>query len=152
MTHSIIWLWHDATVLVGILVLVGLASIIVGHLAACRHFFRNPAPDFPAPLPKISILKPVEGSGTATYDAFASFCRLDYPGEMELLIGTINPKDPVVEIAERLQKEFPDRDIRLVFAGLQGSNRKTSIMETLWRSASGQLLFFSDADVFAPTD
>src|SRR5262249_45928866 len=117
-----------------------------------RHFAKKTPPDLPEPAPKVSILKPVEGAGPRTYEAFASFCRLDYPGEMELLIGTIRPDDPAVALAGRPQKEFPGRGIRLVFAGLKGANRKTGIMEALWREASGELLFFSDADVVAPGD
>jgi len=57
-----------------------------------------------------------------------------------------------VALVQRLQAEFPGRNIRLVFAGLIGTNRKTSIMEALWPTATGQFLFFSDADVVAPTD
>jgi ceramide glucosyltransferase len=77
---------------------------------------------------------------------------VDYPGEMELLIGTIRRDDPVVEIVRRLQKNFPGRKIRLVFADLHGANRKTSIMKALWHNATGHFLFFSDADVIAPAD
>ena len=145
-------LWDIATALVGILILAGLASVFLSQMAARQHFARKTVFGLAEFLPKVSILKPVEGTGPDTYEAFASFCRLDYPGEMEILIGTINPDDPVVAMVGRLQQEFPGQDIRLVLAGLQGVNRKTSIMETLWREASGQYLFFSDADVFAPTD
>ncbi len=143
---------HVTTALIGILILIGLALMVFSQFAAHRHFSRKTMPSLSEPLPKVSILKPVEGTGPDTYAAFASFCCLDYSGEMEIRIGTINPDDPVVAMVKRLQQEFPDRDIRLVLAPLQGTNRKTSIMETLWRDASGQLLFFSDADVFATAD
>ena len=138
--------------LIGLLVMVGLALAGLSLFTARRHFSRAACPEPLKFWPKVSILKPVEGTGPDTYQAFASFCRLDYPGEMEIHIGTINSDDPVVAMVGRLQQEFPDRDIRLVLASLQGANRKTSIMETLWRNASGQFLFFSDADVFAPAD
>jgi ceramide glucosyltransferase len=142
-------LWHAATALVGILVLMSLVSVLLGHFATRQHFAKKILPELPEPAPKISILKPVEGSGPNTYEAFASFCRLDYPGELELLIGTIRQDDPVVAIVHRLRAEFPQRKIQLVFAELQGTNRKTSIMETMWQKATGEFLFFSDADVFA---
>jgi ceramide glucosyltransferase len=138
--------------LAGLLVLMGLVSIMLGQLATHRHFAKKSQPALPDPAPKVSILKPVEGAGPNTYEAFASFCRLDYPGEVEIIIGTIRPDDPIVVIAERLRAEFPKQDIRLVFAGLKGTNRKTSIMEVLWQKAAGQYLFFSDADVIAPAD
>jgi ceramide glucosyltransferase len=147
-----IQLWYAATALVGILVLTGLASVMLGLLATRRHFLHRSLPPLAEPAPKISILKPVEGAGPNTYEAFASFCRMDYPGVVETIIGTIRPDDPVVAIVRRLQAEFPERDIRLVFAELKGTNRKTSIMEAMWRQATGQFLFFSDADVAAPKD
>ena len=145
-----IQLWQAATVLVGILILVSLASVFLGHFATCWHFKKQTLAAPPKPAPKISILKPVEGAGPNTYEAFASFCRLDYPGDVEIIIGTIRPDDPIVTIVQRLQSEFPARKIQLVFAELKGANRKTSIMEAMWKKASGQFLFFSDADVTAP--
>ncbi|HEY1490748.1 MAG TPA: glycosyltransferase [Verrucomicrobiae bacterium] len=147
-----IQLWQSATVLVGILILVGLASVALGLLATRRHFANKNLPALPEPVPKISILKPVEGAGPKTYEAFASFCWMEYPGEVELLIGTFRQDDPVVAIVQRLHAEFPERKIKLVFAELKGANRKTSIMEALWPKASGEFLFFSDADVAAPKD
>ena len=147
-----IQLWQAATVLVGILVLMGLASVTLGLLATRRHFANKNLPALPQPAPKISILKPVEGAGPNTFEAFASFCRMDYPGEVEIIIGTIRLDDPVVAIVQRLQSVFPQKKIQLVFAELQGANRKTSIMEAMWKTAAGEFLFFSDADVAAPED
>ena len=142
--------WQAVTMVVGILVLMGLTSITLGHLATRRHFAKLILPQLPAPAPKISILKPVEGAGPNTYEAFASFCGLDYPGDVEIIIGTIRQDDPVVAVVRRLQQAFPQRIIRLEFAELKGTNRKTSIMEAMWQKATGQFLFFSDADVAAP--
>jgi len=147
-----IQIWYAATGCVGILVLMGLASVLLGLLATRRHFANQFLPVLPQPAPKISILKPVEGTGPNTYEAFASFCSLDYPGDAEIIIGTIRSDDPVVAIVQRLCAEFPERKIRLVFAELKGANRKTSIMEAMWQKATGEFLFFSDADVAAPKD
>jgi ceramide glucosyltransferase len=147
-----IQLWHAATALVGTLVLAGLVSNILGLLVTRRHFANILPPVRLQPAPKISILKPVEGAGSNTYEAFASFCLLDYSGEVEIIIGTLQHDDPVVAVVHRLRAAFPERDIRLVFAELQGINRKTSIMEAIWQKATGQFLFFSDADVAIPKD
>jgi ceramide glucosyltransferase len=145
-----IQLWQAATAIVGIFVLMSLVSVVLGYFATRRHFAKKNLPALNKPAPKVSILKPVEGAGPNTYEAFASFCRMDYPGEVEIIVGTIRSDDPVVAIIQRLQSEFPERKIQLVFAELKGTNRKTSIMEAMWQKASGELLFFSDADVAAP--
>jgi len=147
-----ILLWQATTALVGMLTLIGLASIILGLLATRRHFAGNLPPALPEPAPSVSILKPVEGAGPSTFEAFASFCRLDYPGKLEIIIGTLRPDDPVVSVVRRLQQEFPGRNVRLLVAEALGANRKTSIMEALRRQAVGTYLFFSDADVIVPED
>jgi ceramide glucosyltransferase len=145
-----IQLWYAVTAFVGMLVLAGLASALPGLLATRRHFAKQILPKLPDPAPKISILKPVEGAGPKTYEAFASFCRMDYPGDLEIIIATIRQDDPVVAMVAQLRAEFTGRTICLVFAELKGTNRKTSIMEAMWQKATGQYLFFSDADVIAP--
>jgi ceramide glucosyltransferase len=142
--------WQVATAVVGILVLMSLVSVILGHFATRRHFAKKMLPALPQPAPRISILKAVEDVGPNTYEAFASFCRMDYPGDVEIIIGTVRQDDPMVTIVQRLQIEFPERKIQLIFAELKGANRKTSIMEAMWQKATGQFLFFSDADVVAP--
>ncbi len=147
-----IGIWYAASALVGILLLASLASVILGCFATRRHFKNTTAPALPDPVPRVSILKPVEGAGPNTHAALVSFCRLDYPGDVEIIIGTIRRDDPVVAVVQRLKTEFPRHKISLVFAELQGANRKTSIMEAMRREASGEFLFFSDADVAAPKD
>ncbi len=145
-------IWHATTAVVGILVLLGLISVALGCLGTWRHFAIKRPPALPGHAPKVSILKPVEGVGPNTYEAFVSFCRMDYPGGVEIIVGTIQPNNPVLALVGRLRREFPERDIRLVFAELKGTNRKSSIMEAMWPKATGQFLFFSDADVVAPRD
>lgn len=144
--------WTTLTLLLVAAIAAGWVTLILGHLSAWHHFTRE-APCPPAhPPPTVSILKPVEGVQPHSYEAFASFCRQDYPGRTELLIGTITEEDPVVPLVQKLQQAFPDRHIRLLFAPVRGANRKTSIMETLWQEASGEFLLFSDADVTVQPD
>ena len=145
-------IWSGLTVLLLLLIAAGVVSLGLSQFATWRHFNRAGTPAMPSPLPSVSILKPVEGADAQTYEALASFCRLNYPRPVEVLVGTIRPDDPVVPVVERLRRELPDRNIRLVFAPLLGTSRKVSIMETLWREASGEYLFISDADVVASPD
>lgn len=145
-------LWSILSVVVAVIVVASSITLFLSHQAAVLHFKRSQAMSMPTPPPSVSILKPVEGTSEETYEAFASFCKLAYPGKLELLIGTIRRNDDITLIFDRLRKNHPDTDLRLVFAELQGTNRKTSIMEVLWREAKGDYLFFSDADVVVDKD
>ncbi len=134
------------------LLVISCAIFILAHWAAWRQYRRFPSEKPPEPPPGVSILKPVEGANETTYEAFASFCRIAYAGRIELLVGTIRPDDAITTVVDRLRKDYPECDIRLYFAELRGTNRKTSIMETLWQKAAGDYLFFSDADVLVAPD
>lgn len=144
--------WFILTMTAGALVAIGLLCLAMAQVSAGRHFTRARALPLTPPAPSVSILKPIEGTSPETYEALASFCRIEYPGPVEILVGTLRREDPVVPLVSRLQEAFPEREIRIVFAELLGVNRKTSIMETLWREASGEYLFFSDADVRVEPD
>jgi ceramide glucosyltransferase len=63
--------------------------------------------------PAACILKPVRGADRDAYENFASYCRLNYP-EYELVFAAADPNDPAVPIIEKLQRDFPERQTRLV--------------------------------------
>ena len=67
----------------------------IAALWSARSFVRRrtPASDF---APSVSILKPVKGLDPGMYEAFASHCRQDYPGEYEILFGVSSLDDPAV--------------------------------------------------------
>ena len=64
-------------------------------------------------LPPVSILKPLKGTDPDIYESFRSHCLQDYP-EYEIIFGVSDAGDPAVASVEQLQREFPDRTIRLV--------------------------------------
>lgn len=115
------------------------------------HFFRHqvqPQTDY---TPPVSILKPVKGIDAQAYQNFVSFCRQEYP-EYELLFGVAEAKDPVIPLIERLQREFPQRTIRLVVAPPQSSNRKAGLLHHLEGRAQHSILVVSDSDMRVTPD
>lgn len=146
------WVWSILVWVVAGLVGGGVVCLVLAHVSAVRHFRRGVRPGLKGEYPKVSILKPVEGGGSGFYEALESFCCQDYPGGVEIIVGTLSGSDPVVSVVERLRLAYPGVDLRCVVAELRGTNRKTSIMECLWRGAGGELLFFSDADVRVERD
>ncbi len=98
--------------------------------------------------PPVSILKPVKGLDPEMYESFASHCRQDYPGEYEIIFAAGNAEDPAVEAIERLQREFPERNIRLVLCPeTLGTNGKVSSLVQALPHARFDHILISDSDI-----
>lgn len=106
---------------------------------------RAPLPDF---FPTVSVLKPVKGLDADTYAALASHCRQDYPAEYEILFGVGSMGDPAVAAVERLRREFPGRQIRLVTCPQElGTNGKVSSLAQMVPHARFEYLLINDSDI-----
>ena len=113
---------------------------------------KKPNPTEPNVTPPVSILKPARGVDREIYENFASMCRLDYP-EYEIVFGIGEADDPVVPLVERLQREFPERSIRLITSIEQlGASRKTNSLCRLVKEAKYDLLVINDSDVRVERD
>jgi len=102
-------------------------------------------------IPPVSVLKPVRGVDWQAYQNFASFCQQDYPA-YELLFAVADPQDPVIPLIERLQREFPQRSIRLIVAEAFGANRKASLLHHLVNEARYEILVVNDSDMRVTPD
>jgi ceramide glucosyltransferase len=140
------------------------AVAVLGTLCACgyyvlclwaaRSFRRDTAAAGPDAsfLPPVSILKPLRGADAGIYECFRDHCRQDYP-EYELIFGVSDPKDPAVELVERLQEEFPGRSIRLlVCPKVLGTNLKVSNLAQMLPLARYDYLIVNDSDVGVAPD
>jgi ceramide glucosyltransferase len=97
--------------------------------------------------PPVSILKPVRGVDSEAYENFASYCRLDYP-VYEMIFAVSDPADAIVPVIEKLQRDFPDKQIKLITSVERlGQNNKVSNLYRLVKEAKYQLLAMTDSDV-----
>jgi ceramide glucosyltransferase len=127
--------------------LLSLYCIVDYFLAVRRLLARNEA--F---APPVSILKPVRGADRDAYENFASYCWLNYP-QYELVFATDNPEDPAVPIIEKLQRAFPEHQIRLVTSVERvGENKKINNLCRLVKEAKYELLVMTDTDVRVEPD
>jgi ceramide glucosyltransferase len=144
-----IWRW---------MILVAAIGPYVYYLLATYcgwEYFRKvrklPAPD-PSFAPPVSILKPVRGVDREAYENFSSFCRLDYP-DYEIVFAVSDVDDPVIPVIERLQRDYPDRQIRLLTrVPPLGANSKVNKLCLLSREAQHDLMVISDSDVRVESD
>ena len=103
----------------------------------------QPNPDF---TPPISCLKPIKGLDIEAYENYASFCRQDYP-EYEILFCA-DPDDPAFPLLERLVREFPERQIRLLSgSGRHAINDKVARLVRLTAEAKYDIFVITDGDV-----
>ncbi len=98
-------------------------------------------------LPPVSILKPLKGTDPDGYESFRSHCLQDYP-EYEIIFGVSDPADPAVAAVRQLQKEFPNRGIRLVVCDeILGANVKVSNLEQMEKHARYDFFVVNDSDI-----
>ncbi|MBA3812593.1 MAG: bacteriohopanetetrol glucosamine biosynthesis glycosyltransferase HpnI, partial [Caulobacteraceae bacterium] len=106
------------------------------------------SPPAPAAFPAVSLLKPLHGAPHGLAEALETFCRQDYPGQAQIVLGVAEGGDPAAVVVRDLQARHPEMDIRLVVDGRRhGANRKVSNLINLAREAQHEILILSDADI-----
>ncbi len=103
-------------------------------------------------FPPISCLKPIRGLDEDAYENYASFCRQDYPGDYEVVF-CVDPDDPALPVLEQLKRDFPNRQIRLLFGSQRNAiNDKIGRLTRLVREAQYDLLDITDGDIRVGAD
>lgn len=124
---------------------LAMAYAVVAVVVVRSRTRRTPSPA--GPMPRVTVLKPLCGAEAETYECLRSVCNQDYP-EFDVVFGIAESDDPSVAIAVRLQREFPERNIKIVIKHLQhGTNRKVSNLMNMMPMAGNEVLVLSDSDV-----
>jgi len=122
------------------------ASKFIGERKAGRSARSTPA------FPPVSILKPLKGTDPEIHESFRSHCRQDYP-EYEIIFGVSDPNDAAIESVKALQREFPDRRIRLVRTPtILGANVKVSNLAQMMTEARYDYIIVNDSDIRVEPD
>jgi ceramide glucosyltransferase len=117
-------------------------------MVAARVFLAARRVLLPPFAPSVSILKSLKGVDTGMLDSFRSHCHQNYSGAYELLFGVASLTDPAASAVQQLQREFPDRIIRLIECPRSlGANGKVSTLVQLVPHAQHEFLLVGDSDI-----
>jgi ceramide glucosyltransferase len=131
-----------------ILALSVCGAIYAGMATWAMGRFVRRAPGVPTGRPSVAVLKPLHGDEPELYENLASFCMQDYAGAVRLVLGAQNAADPALDVAERLRRDHPDRDIVLVRdSTVHGGNRKIGNLINMHSHAGAEVIVISDSDV-----
>ena len=132
-----------------VLLVPGLLAVALTLFSAfaVKMICRRPAPS--GPTPPISVLKPLCGNDEGLYENLASIARQRYP-EFEIIFGAESADDPALEVARRIQHDFPEVPIRVLSGPPAfGMNPKVRNLAMLARVARYDLVLVSDSNVRA---
>jgi ceramide glucosyltransferase len=123
------------------------AAYALSAFFAVRARLPSPAVADVDDAPPVTILKPLCGAEHELYECLRSFCDQSYP-RFQIVFGVSDGNDPAIEVVTRLQREFPQIDLRLAVDRRQhGSSRKVSNLINMMPLASHDYLVMSDSDV-----
>lgn len=128
---------------------IGYTAFAVKRVRDFRRRAQNSASTF---VPPVTIFKPLHGDEPSLYENLRSFCDQDY-GDYQVLFGAADPNDPALEVARRLQREFPARNIAIV-AGFESIVRNPKVGNLIAMSAHARhdIFVVADSDMRAGRD
>lgn len=143
---------HYLALFFAILAACGFGYLVL-TLWGIHHWRRKEFDVDPNFTPAVSILKPLKGADPEMYESFRSHCRQAYPAEYEIIFGVNDLSDPAVAEVERLKREFPNRQIRLLVCPASGgTNRKVTNLVQMLSVAQYEYVVINDSDIRVPTN
>jgi len=126
--------------------LMGVVYLAIA-MVATRNFARRRT-QATGQHPSVTILKPVCGADPELYENLVSFCRQDYGGPVQIVIGAHRESDPAVPIARRVIADLPEADITLIVDGaLPGSNFKVCNLNNMMVAVKHEVIVLADSDM-----
>ena len=107
----------------------------------------------PRDEPAVTVLIPLNGDEPGLFENLAAFCRQDYSGDVQLLLGVADAGDAAIDVARRLQLTFPGRQIELLITSrLAGSNPKVSNLIGMSSRILHDIIVVVDSDIRVGVD
>ena len=135
----------DGSLLIGLVAAFAVATTVCSTVAllwATRR--RSGLPDF---TPPVTVFKPLKGCDEGLEENLRSFFRLNYP-TYQLLFGVADPSDPAIAVVQKLLREFPAHDARLIVGNPAfGLNPKVENLAAMDRYRRHDTILISDSNV-----
>jgi ceramide glucosyltransferase len=134
-------------------IIAGLATVVsCGYLICVMlvtdRFTRKASCIWRGWRPGVTILKPLHGAEPGLCENLASFCRQDYPGPVQIILGVQDPADDAIAVVERLQAAYGADHVDLVVdTTMHGLNRKVSNLINMGRRAEHDIIVVADSDI-----
>lgn len=137
-----------------IAILPATAYCLTSLFCARKFFQRTPqAVEQTTPEAGVTILKPVRGMDAGSYENFASFCRQEYAGPLQMIFAAASADDAVIPVIRRLITSFPGHDISLVVnPAIHGPNYKVSNLINAFPGARHDIIIVCDSDIRVTQD
>lgn len=136
---------------------VGLISstvFLILVLEAARRFHRESSTEHAknAPLPFVTVLKPLHGLEPMLERNLESFFKQDYP-DFEIIFGARHPGDPALNVVQALREKYPQVKATVVLSGEpKYPNAKVFALEKMVAAAKGSYWVITDSDVCVKPD
>ena len=133
--------------------MVALVIYGLGLFSVTKHLRIAAKPPPSAPLPPVSLLKPVKGLEEELEENLRSFFEQTYPSPMELVFASSEADDPALALARRLSRDYPGVEARFVVTDPSfGLNPKVANLAGALAAAKYDLVLQSDANVRVGAD
>src|ERR1700761_5546260 len=125
---------------------MGIAYLTIAMVVTRRFARTRTVP--PIAYPSVTILKPVCGADAGLYENLVSFCRQDYGGPVQIIIGAHRETDPAVAIARKVIADLPEADVTLIVDGaLPGTNFKVCNLNNMMVAVKHEVIVLADSDM-----
>jgi ceramide glucosyltransferase len=98
--------------------------------------------------PSVSILKPLHGAEPLLVENLETFCRQDYGGNIQIILGVDSLEDTALPQARRLAAEARDVGVEVVVAPRgPGANPKVANLVNMVGQATNEVIVLADSDI-----
>lgn len=119
---------------------------------AAISLFNHPHRLNPNFQPPLTVLKPICGFDSETYNNLASFCQQKY-SNYQIIFSVRDPLDSGIAVVKQIIQNFPELDLQLVVSeGTIGTNPKVSNLANGVTKAKHEILVVADSDIRVETD